>query len=86
MGGRVKKEQRRAYESRAAAKGNALVTVRLGPGANRMLRAICDSYQCTPRDVVEGLLLGNVKPVTERPHRLSAPEVEYAELIGVTLK
>jgi hypothetical protein len=86
MGGKAKKEQRRAYEARAASRGNALVTVRLGPGANRMLRAICDSYQCTPRDVVEGLLLGNVKPVTERPLGLSNSEVEYAELIGVALK
>lgn len=76
MGGKAKQAQRQAYESRAANRGMGLVTVRLSPDAHRMLRAICTARECTPREVVEGLLLGHVSPAPEIPRGLSAPEVE----------
>lgn len=82
MSGKAKPEQRRAYEQRARTRGNGMVTVRLSPGANRMLQAICEQYQCTSRDVVEGLLLGTVKP---NPLRLSESEIECAHALGVRL-
>lgn len=67
----------RRSEARFEAKGGGRYHVRLSPGANRMMRAICEHYGCTARDVVEGLLLGNVQPVTARAmveHGLSPAE------------
>jgi DNA-binding Xre family transcriptional regulator len=58
MGGKANKSQRQAYEARASAQGNRMVTVRLNPAAARNLEAICKEFECTPRDVIERLLLG----------------------------
>lgn len=58
MSGKATKAQRQAYESRVKHKGAGMLTVRLSPDANRMLYAICAAKEFTPRQVIEGLLLG----------------------------
>lgn len=83
------RERQREYvrraENKAAERGDGRVCIRLNPNANRMMKAICERYNCTPRGVVEGLLLGNVRHVVDRPHGLSQSEMEYAEGMGVRL-
>lgn len=81
----VKRAWNRAHEERAAAKGQRLVTVRLCPAAARALDAITSTFACTPRDVVERLLLGAAyepsKPAP--PHRMSESEADAARALGV---
>lgn len=81
----VKRAWNRAHEERAAAKGQRLVTVRLSSAAARALDAIRREFDCTPRDVVERLLLGAAyEPSTPAPpHRLSESEAEAARALGV---
>lgn len=85
MTGKATPANRAAYEARAESNGCGRVTMRLSPGANRMLKAICEQYQCVPRDVFEGLLLGNITPITERPHGLSASEIAFASAHGIDI-
>jgi len=87
MSGKAKKSQRQSYEARAAAQGNRMVTVRLNPAAARNLEAICKEFDCTPRDVIERLLLGAAHEPTpaKQIKGWSRSEQRIAESLGLEL-
>lgn len=87
MSGKAKKSQRQAYEARAKAKGNRMLTIRLNQAAARALDAICTEFDCVPRDVIERLLLGAAyeQPVADRVKAWSVQEHAYAHDNGLVI-
>lgn len=78
------REWNRGYEARCNEAGRRMVTARLSPSARRQLEALQAQHQCSVRDVIEGLLFGNIDP-TRTALKLSPSEIECARALGVRL-
>jgi hypothetical protein len=74
---------RQNYEQRQREAGRGTLQARLSPAAHQQLRALREQYGCSTRDVLEGLLFGNIP--APNPLHLSPSEVECARALGVRL-
>ena len=60
MSGATKAPAKRRWEQKFRSSGARMVGVRLSPAAASMLEALRRQHDCSDRDVIEGLLFGNV--------------------------
>lgn len=75
-------ERSLARLARIRERGGKVLSIRVSAGALARLSELKAAHACTMQDVIEGLLLGNVKP---NPLGLSPAEVECARALGVRL-
>lgn len=60
--------------------GNARLTVRITAAADRILDGLAAQHRCSRRDVIEGLLFGNIKRQAELTSHAAVVERERREL------
>jgi hypothetical protein len=84
----------RAREERLVERGGRRKHFRFSAKAREMLERLAEAYDCSQRDVVEGLLLGTIDPRGAKTEgarkllqfatreRLSSSEVSYLEPIA----
>lgn len=60
--------------------GNARLTVRITAAADRILDSLASQHHCSRRDVIEGLLFGNIKRQAELTSHAAVVERERREL------
>lgn len=75
----------KAREDRLVQRGGRRYNLRLNARARQVLEQLAQSYDCTHRDVFEGLLLGTIDLKSPRARliereRLSPAEAAYLEL------
>lgn len=89
MSGRTTHVARANWENRFRARGAKFISVRLSPAAAQRLAALMEENNCSTRDAVEGLLLGNVPTLPDviaramREHGLSEAEARYVIANGI---
>lgn len=78
-------ESKRAWERKFRATGARMVGVRLSAVASDRLAELREMYDATDRDVIEGLLLGNIRPGERQLLAIAAElgcSVAEAKLLG----
>lgn len=73
-------ERSLARLARIRERGGKVLNIRVGAGALQQLEALKAAHSCTMQEVVEGLLLGNIRP---NAMGLSPEERVAARVLGL---